>query len=364
MRVLLLIVIAAALLATPAMAGDLMDAQAESAGVGELERALPDSAREVLGDALVEDALDTESMLERFWSGLKDRLAQQVRRGVGGAAAVIAAALLCSLAFAMADDAVGRYVELGGVLAVAAIACGDANSFILQGQSALQELSDFSRALLPCLTTAAAAGGAVTSAAAKYAATALFMDVALTAAKSVVLPLIYGYLAASVASSALGSESLSGAAKLMKWLALTVMGLTMTAFTTYLSISGAVTGAADAVAVKAAKTTISTVLPVVGGIISDAASTVIAGAGLLKSAIGVFGLMAVAGVCARPFVSLGAAYLVYKAAGAISGAFAPGRVSGLIGAVGSVFGMVLGLVGSGAVMLFVSIISIVKAVSG
>ena len=46
----------------------------------------------------------------------------------------------------------------------------------------------------------------------------------------------------------------------------------------YLTASGAIAGSADAAAVKAAKMTISRAIPVVGGILSDAAETVLAGA--------------------------------------------------------------------------------------
>ena len=105
-------------------------------------------------------------------------------------------------------------------------------------------------------------------------------------------------------------------------------------------------------------------LPVVGGVISDAASTVVAGAGLLKSAVGAFGLIAAASVCLVPFLMLGLRYLCYKAAAALAAAFADRRVSGLINELGGVFGMVLGVVGAAALMLFISIISVTKAVSG
>ena len=101
-----------------------------------------------------------------------------------------------------------------------------------------------------------------------------------------------------------------------------------------------------------------------GGVISDAASTVVAGAGLLKSAVGAFGLIAAASVCLVPFLTLGLRYLCYKAAAALAAAFADKRVSGLINELGGVFGMVLGVVGAAALMLFISIISVTKAVSG
>lgn len=49
-----------------------------------------------------------------------------------------------------------------------------------------------------------------------------------------------------------------------------------------------------------------------GGIISDAAETVLAGAGMLKNTVGVFGMLAILAACAYPFLQLGVQYLLYK----------------------------------------------------
>ena len=204
----------------------------------------------------------------------------------------------------------------------------------------------------------------MTSAAAKYAATALFMDILMTAARTLLLPLAYVCLAARTASAALDSPAIDGASRLITKVTGIATTAIMTAFTAWLGITGAVSGAADAVTSRAAKTAISAALPVVGGVISDAASTVVAGAGLLKNAVGAFGLIAAAGVCLAPFLMLGLRYLFYKAAAALAAAFADKRISGLISELGGVFGMVLGVVGAAALMLFISIISVTKAVSG
>ena len=72
---------------------------------------------------------------------------------------------------------------------------------------AVEEMNAFSRALLPCLTAAAAAGGMAGSAAAKYAATALAMDVLLSLTRTLLLPLAYALLAVRTAAAATGSSA-------------------------------------------------------------------------------------------------------------------------------------------------------------
>ena len=121
---------------------------------------------------------------------------------------------------------------------------------------------------------------------------------------------------------------------------------------------------ADEFATKLTKTALGSVLPVVGSIVSDTAETLVAGAGILRNAIGVFGFLAVAAICLTPFLTLGLHYLVYKGTAAFSEALADKRMAELISDVGSAFGMLLALVGAGGIMLFFSLISSMKAVSG
>jgi len=100
----------------------------------------------------------------------------------------------------------------------------------------------------------------------------------------------------------------------------------------------------------------------VGGIVADAAETVLAGAMLVRNGIGVAGLLAVLAVCLIPILQLGAHYLMFKAAAGISGALTDSRIGGLIDNLGTAFGMVMGLTGAGAMMMFFSIISMMRMV--
>lgn len=364
MRRILLFLLVILALCAPAMAEGAAEELYEALGIAGAEEAVPEEARGIVGSEGVAGAMEPEGMLSRLWEAAVEKLGSLWKPAAVSGLKLAAAALLCSLASAFTDGGTERYVGLAGCLAVSAVAFTDAGSCVGAGVAALEDLQTFSRALLPCLTAAAAAGGAVTSAAAKYAATALFMDVLMTAARNLLLPLAYVCLAARTASAALDSPALDGASKLIGKVTAIATTAVMTAFTAWLGITGAVSGSADAVTARAAKTAISAALPVVGGVISDAASTVVAGAGLLKNAVGAFGLVAAAGVCLAPFLSLGLRYLCYKAAAALAAAFADRRVSGLISELGGVFGMVLGVVGAAALMLFISIISVTKAVVG
>ena len=355
----------AMLLALPALAAEVDEQLYGELGAAEVEAALPPEAAEALGDLSVMDSLDVDAGLGRLGETALDSLGGILKSGLRSAALVLVVVMLCSVAGSLYDGgSVPDFVPLGGALAIAAVAAGDFSSFIGLGTQTLQTLSDFSKVLLPSLAAASAASGAVTAATAKYVATALFMDVLLTAAMGLIVPLIYAYLAAVLANAAAGGGALKACADLLKTVCTLLLTALVIVFTAYLSITGVISGSADAVTTRLAKTTISTVLPVVGGIISDAAGTLVAGASMVRSAVGVFGLLAVLGVCLTPVLTLGVHYLLYKAAAALAGTLSDSRLGGLIGGIGSAFGMVLATVGAGAVFLFISIISSIRAVTG
>ena len=107
---------------------------------------------------------------------------------------------------------------------------------------------------------------------------------------------------------------------------------------------------------------ISGVVPVVGGIIADASETVLAGAGMLKNTIGVFGMLAILAACAYPFLQLGVQYLLYKlTAYRVSVVRAPGMCK-LIDELGGAFGLILGMTGGCALLLLISVLASVGAV--
>lgn len=174
---------------------------------------------------------------------------------------------------------------------------------------------------------------------------------------------MYAYIAACVAHAAVGNEGLKRVAGLLKWGVTSALTTIMLAFVGYLTVSGVIAGSADAVAIKAAKFAVSGMVPVVGGILSDAAETVLAGAGLLKNSVGVFGMLAVLSMCVIPFLQLGVHYLAYKLTAALSATVAEGRVAGLIDNIGGAFGLVLGMTGACALLLLVSMISAISVVT-
>ena len=80
--------------------------------------------------------------------------------------------------------------------------------------------------------------------------------------------------------------------------------------------------------------------------------------------IGIVGVVSVAAVCVTPYLQLAVHYVLYKLAAGIAESFADKRVGRLIDGFADVYGFLLGMVGVASLILFLSIVSSMKAVTG
>lgn len=362
-KIVLIIVLAAVFMVVyriHAHAMEITEHLEEELEIRDLENAVPDSAQEIIGRVETDD--DQKELVDKILNYVRENAAKQMRQALKSASAVLLIAILTGCVSSVFDIK-HDYTVMAGIAGISAVTVSSAASFITLGRETLTEISSFSKVLLPTLATAGAVNGAYTSAGVKYAVSALFIDILISASEKLVIPLICAYLAAGIASCAIGGEGIGAVTGFLKWLTVTIMTGLVIIFTAFLSITGIVSGSADAAVQRVAKTALSTALPVVGGIVSDAAGAVAAGAAVLKNGIGVFGMIVVLAVCVVPILKIGFAYLTYKGAAGLSGTVADSRITKLLGTIGTAFGMILGLVGSAAVMLFVSVIISMKAVT-
>ena len=306
--------------------------------------------------------------LDAGLSGLLADAAGQIdglfRTGLSTAMKLIIVVLLCSLAHSVkaGEDGGLQAVTVAGALAITALTMTDMAVMIGLGRDTLGRMGDFSSVLLPAMAVLTAATGGVTAAAVRQGATVLFSQLLIAAMDRLLVPMVYAFVAVSCAQAAVGNPGLSRIAGLLKSAVTTVLTALLLAFVGYLTASGAIAGTADAAAIKAAKLAMGRMIPVVGGILADAAESVLAGAGILKGSVGAAGLLVVLSICITPFLRLGLHYLTYKAAAALTATIASPRLSQLVDSIGSAFGLVLGMTGAGALVLLVGIVSAVKAV--
>ena len=274
---------------------------------------------------------------------------------------VIAAAMLVSL-LDNCTGSVKKSAELIGTVVVAGMLLAGTKSLIRLGADTVAQMSEYGKLLLPVMTAALAAQGGISSSGALYAGTVAFDTVLTSLIKKLMIPMLYLYLAMVVANSAVGEDAIKKLRDLLKWAMTWALKIILYVFTGYMGITGVVTGTTDAAALKATKLTISGMVPVVGGILSDASEAILVSAGTVKNAAGIYGIFAILAMCLEPFLKIGVHYLMLKATGAIASVFAPKKLSGLITDFSGAMGMLLAVTGSVCLMLLISIVCFLKGV--
>ena len=346
MRKLIVMILIAGLLVLPVSALDYTAPEA------------PDGALELMPD-------ETRSFGQDLWTVITAAMAA-VQPAMAQALAVCGAVFLTVMLLSFLKTLPGKssmVTELVGVLAVSALLLNQTKSMITLAGQTVTELSEYGKLLLPVMTAAMASQGGVTSSTALYAGTVAFDTVLTAGVSKLMVPMVYIYLILSVAAGATGENMLTKLRDQVKWLVSWCLKTVMTVFTGYMGVTGVVSGTADVATVKATKLTMSGMVPVVGGVLSDASEAVIVGAGVLKNGVGVYGLVALIAIWITPFIRIGVQYLLLKLTAALCEMFDLKGINSLVGAFSSAMGLLLAMTGAVCVMLLISVICFMKGVS-
>ena len=329
--------------------------------------ALPASAMEIEAPSIPEYALEqmpdeTESFAQGFRELLQKALMTlrpDLKEACSVSLSIIAAVMLVSFLKSFSDN-VKTTLVLAGTTVIAAALLLNTNAMIRLGADTVQQLSDYGKMFYPVMATALAAQGGVTSSAALYTGTAVFDTILSSVISRILMPMVYVFLALSTAHNALGEDTLKKMRDLAKNTVSWCLKTLLTVFTTYMSITGVVSGTTDAAALKATRVTISSVVPVVGGILSDASEAVLVSAGVMKNAAGVYGILAILALFVEPFLRIGIHYLILKATAAVYSVLGTSETTGIIEDFSSAMGMLLGMTGSVCLMLLISTVCFMK----
>ena len=307
---------------------------------------------------------DVQSFGEGLWYIIKSaisKLQPSLTEAAGICFSLILIVLIVSILRNLSESSTYT-ADLIASITIAVILVQPANSLIRLGVETVDEISEYGKLLLPVMTAAMAASGGTTGSAALYTGTVFFDSVLSSAISKLLIPLIYIYIILCISCSAVGEQMLKNLRSFVKWLMTWCLKIILYVFTGYIGITGVISGSADASALKATKLTISGIVPVVGNIISDASEAILVSAGVMKNAVGIYGLLAILAMWIGPFLQIGCQYLLLKATAAVTGVFGGKETVGLIKDFSWIMGFLLAMTGTVCLLLLISIVCFLKGV--
>ena len=251
---------------------------------------------------------------------LLSELMAAVGKGAGSAASflvmLLGAAVLIALADTMGAGTLSGHATVGVTVISAVLIFGRLGKVIFSVSESLEQMSVFFSAIIPVMSGILIAGGNVNSSAYQ----AFNMNVTLSAvsyvSNTLLLPLVFAMFAIALMSS-LEEGRISSVAKSIKGAFMWVMGIGTAIVVGAVSMQSIIAGAKDSAYLRAAKYAASGMIPVVGGVVSSALSTLAGGLIYVKSAVGVSAVMVIVGLSLAPLISL----LLYRFALSVSISF-------------------------------------------
>ena len=254
-------------------------------------------------------------------------------------------------------------VRLAGAVVIGILLLDPINSMVQLSTKSVTEMTEYGKLLLPVMTAAMAAQGGATTSAALYTATVVFSTFLTTVIVRLIVPALYIFLCVCVADSALNQEMLGKIRNFLKWAMTWSLKIILYVFTGYMGITGVISGTVDSSALKAAKLTISGVVPIIGNVLSDTSETILVSAGIMKNAAGVYGILTIIAIFIGPFLEIGIQYLMLKLSGAICNMIGNKHSTALVDQFTTGMGIVLAMAGTVCVLLLVSLVCFMKGMS-
>lgn len=244
---------------------------------------------------------------------------------------------------------------------ISAMALGCFCEAIGYAQEVVYSMTDFMAKLTPVLI--------VTLFACAKSASAIAFEPILSAAVVIVseiirytmIPLITFSAVLSVAGHINDKNSISGFVKMVKSATKWILALIITIFTGINTVYGFSAPALDAVTAKAAKFAVGSLVPVVGGFLSDTYDTVTASAGVMKNAVGVSGIIIITIIAVTPIIKIGLMQVLLKLISAVTEPIAEKRISDMLWDIGEALTAIFGVVVLTAVLFIINICIILRA---
>ena len=290
------------------------------------------SVQEILEDFSFRDAAlslteGTEGgLLHRMWQGLVRFIFGEVHSSLSVPLTIAGISVLSGLLGHLGGEKgageIGFFLSYATTIGLAAAAVGDAAEL---ARRAAEDMSTFTGAALPSLAVLSASAGSPSAAALHPALLSAGAAASLLISR-VGIPAMYLSLALSVVGNLSPRQPLRLVATVFRRAALWIVCGSLTIFSAVISVTGYAAGTLDGVAAKGIKYAASSLIPVLGGILSDAAEAVSLSALTVKNAAGAAGMLFLLLLTLYPVIKTALSALLYRLAAAISAVAADRRI--------------------------------------
>lgn len=230
---------------------------------------------------------------------------------------VVLSSLLSGLSSGFGKESVNNMAKYVCFIAVVGITSSVFYDVISIAEGAIENLALFMRSAVPVMITSLIASGAVVSASTLEPFMLGITEIALSLIQYLFMPLVMIGTALGIVNSLSDELKTTGLISLINKTVKYGLSVLLTIFVAFAGLKSIVSSGADGLTIKLTKFASSNLIPVVGGILSDAVVTVMNCSAVIKNALGVIGVIVVFLIAVMPVVKIIAALLVFRVVAAM-----------------------------------------------
>lgn len=358
--VCVLIILSFSVNAYAAGESEYYNGQVKSSGAEDILSGLDSETKERLGELGIED-VNFSSLFDvsfsKIFSFVKKAAEGKLESPLKSLMKLLSVIILIAVceSFMPDDDKMKNVINMAAVLFSVTVIISPLYDAMESAVSSVGVCADFMKSLIPVLVGIVSASGNPSLAVSFQSCAFAAAEVISALGKNYVVPIVGAVTALDLTGSLMPSMKLSGITELVKKTVIQTLSFTATLYVSFLGIKGALANAADTVASKGIKLVISSAVPIVGGAVSEAYSGIIGSLVLVKSTVGIFGIIVIAVITVPSMLQLLFWIFALKLGAAAGEVFSLGGVSSLLKALSCAITLLNVVILFGAVLFIISL---------
>lgn len=284
----------------------------------------------------------------------KNRLKAPVRLLASLVCVIFANAAVNGFGGCLSNRSLEKIYNMVTVLVVTSIISDPVSECVAMTSETLNSGAEFMMCYIPVFSGIAASSGSVTSAVAYNTALMMISEAAVWISAQYIMPVLSVCMSLGIIEAVNPSVKLSTLTQGISGGVKFLLGFIMTIFIGLLSLQSIIGTSADTLGIKAAKYLVSNCVPVIGGAVADAYTTIKSSLGILRGGTGFFGIAAVFFIVMPVIIEIGLMRAVFLCAEMVCDMLDFGNIKVIIKNTSGVLSMMLSLVICFSMMLIIS----------
>ena len=353
---------------TNAETESILSSQADSLGISTFLSDSEKYTKDTFGDIDISELftksitgnIDNSTIIIVVFSLLGDNIKSALTTIASVMVVVIIHSILKAISENLGNENVSKIAYYIEYILIITLVMTNFSNIITEMKEAVQNLTGFANTLIPLMITLMMTTGNIVSSGMLQPILLLLITFISNFMTNILIPIALVSTALGIISKISDQAQVGKLSKFLHSSMVWILGTVLTLFVSVTSLEGGLTASIDGVTAKAAKTAISSVVPVIGSILGDAVNTIVGCSNIIKNAVGMVGIVVIIAICIRPILQLAVLTVTYYLGAALCQPIADEKVVGILEQMGGTFKIFLAVMFALTALLIIGIAIVMK----